>query len=161
MEAVHDRSPVAILLVEDNPLDAKVTVDALEDSAVRYSVSVVADGAEALAFLRKQDPYGDAVLPHLIVLDLNLPKIDGREVLAQIKMDESLKHIPVVILTSSSAEHDIYEAYSRHANCYVAKPFDLDDYVAVAKAIHRFWLTVARLPRQASMSGKRPRGSGG
>jgi len=139
-------SGIEILLVEDNPGDVRLTVEALKDAKILNNLSVVNDGAEALAFLRNEGRYADAPRPELILLDLNLPKKDGREVLAEIKGSEHFRSIPVVILTSSSAEQDIVKSYSLHANCYITKPVDLDQFIKVVKSIENFWLTVVRLP---------------
>ena len=140
-------TPIEILLVEDSPSDIDLTREALEDTRVANNLSVVNDGVEALAFLRREGQYAQAPHPDLILLDLNLPKKDGREVLADIKADEDLKRIPVVVLTTSSAELDIVKSYDLHANCYITKPVDLDKFVEVVRTIDDFWLTVVRLPR--------------
>ena len=139
--------PIEILLVEDNPGDVELTREALHDSKVHMRLSVVNDGVEALAFLRREGPHADAPRPDLILLDLNLPKKDGRAVLADIKGDASLRHIPVVILTSSQAEQDILRAYDLHANCYVTKPVDLDQFITIVRSIEQFWFTIVKLPR--------------
>ncbi len=138
--------PVDILLVEDNPGDVRLTREALRAAKVLNRMSVAQDGVEALAFLRRQGPYADAPRPELILLDLNLPKKDGREVLEEIKQDPDLKRIPVVILTTSQAEQDIIRTYNLHANCYVSKPVDLDQFITVIKSIEDFWLTIVKLP---------------
>lgn len=138
--------PIEILLVEDNEGDARLAREALKDAKVINTIHRVADGVEAMAFLRKQGKYSKAVRPDLILLDLNLPKKDGREVLAEIKQDDDLKRIPVVILTVSKAEEDITRTYNLHANCYITKPVDLDQFLKVVKAIENFWLTVVKLP---------------
>lgn len=137
---------IEILLVEDNPGDVRLTREALKDGKIVNNLHIAEDGVEALAFLRREGKYRDAVRPELILLDLNLPKKDGREVLAEIKADKDLKRIPVVILTSSAAEQDIVKSYNLHANCYVTKPVDLDQFINVVKSIEYFWLTVVRLP---------------
>ena len=142
-------SPVEILLVEDNPGDVRLTIEGLKEGKVRNKLSVVEDGVEAMAFLRKEGKYGDAVRPDLILLDLNLPKKDGREVLTEIKSDEDLCNIPVVVLTTSKAEQDILKAYSLHANCYITKPVDLDQFISVVESIEDFWFTIVKLPRDA------------
>jgi CheY-like chemotaxis protein len=141
-----DTRPIEILLVEDSPEDADLTREALEDAKVANNLSVVADGAAALAYLRREGDYAQATRPDLILLDLNLPKKDGREVLAEIKADEELKLIPVVVLTTSEAEQDIVRSYKLHANCYVTKPLDLDQFVTVVKSIEDFWLAIVKLP---------------
>jgi CheY-like chemotaxis protein len=138
--------PIEILLVEDNPGDVRLTMEALRDAKVHNRVHVAPDGVEALAFLRQEGKHAGAPRPDLILLDLNLPRKDGREVLAEIKADERLKHIPVVILTTSRAEQDILKSYDLHANCYVTKPVDLDQFIAVVRSIEDFWLTVVALP---------------
>ncbi len=140
--------PVEILLVEDNPGDVRLMVEALKEGKVLNNLSVAEDGAEALAFLRREGEYAQATRPDLILLDLNLPKKDGRGVLAEIKQDPNLKCIPVVILTTSKAEQDILKSYELHANCYITKPVDLDQFITVVKSIEDFWLTVVKLPRE-------------
>jgi chemotaxis family two-component system response regulator Rcp1 len=142
--------PIEILLVEDNPGDVRLTQEALKDAKVLNKVYVVRDGVETMAFLRQQGKYADAVRPDLILLDLNLPKKDGREVLAEIKEDTDLKRIPVVVLTVSKAEEDIIKSYELHANCYITKPVDLDRFLEVVKAVEDFWLTVVKLPPNGS-----------
>jgi two-component system, chemotaxis family, response regulator Rcp1 len=138
--------PIDILLVEDNPGDVRLTMEALKEGKVHNRLSVAPDGVEALAFLRQQGVYTDAPRPDVILLDLNLPKKDGREVLAEIKTDESLCRIPVVILTTSKAEEDILRSYELHANCYVTKPVDLEQFMKVVKSIEDFWFSIVRLP---------------
>jgi CheY-like chemotaxis protein len=138
--------PVEILLVEDNPGDVRLTREALKEGKVHNHLHVAPDGVEALAFLNREGPYAHAVRPDLILLDLNLPRKGGREVLEVIKSDASLRHIPVVILTSSQAEQDIARAYDLHANCYITKPVDLDQFITVVKSIEDFWFTVVKLP---------------
>jgi CheY-like chemotaxis protein len=137
---------IEVLLVEDNPGDVRLTREALKEGKVRNHLSVAPDGVEALAFLRRQGKYADAPRPDVILLDLNLPKKDGREVLEEIKGDPALRNIPVVILTSSDAERDIVRAYSLHANCYITKPVDLDQFITVVKSIEDFWFTIVKLP---------------
>ncbi len=141
-------TPIEILLVEDNPGDVRLTQEALKDGKVRNNMRVVKDGVEALKFLRREGKYAGMPRPDLILLDLNLPKKDGREVLAEIKGDEVLKRIPVVVLTTSRAEQDILKAYDLHANCYITKPVDLDQFITVVKSIEDFWLTIVKLPRR-------------
>ena len=138
-----------ILLVEDNPGDVRLTREALKEGKILNNVSVVGDGVEALAFLRREGKHTNAVRPDLILLDLNLPKKDGREVLAEIKADPTLKKIPVVILTTSAAEQDVLKTYDLHANCYITKPVDLEQFIKVVQLIEDFWLTIARLPSGA------------
>ena len=140
------RSPVEILLVEDNPGDERLTREALKEGKVYNNLHWVKDGVEALEFLRKKGKYSSTPRPDIILLDLNLPKKDGREVLQEIKSDESLKRIPVVVLTTSKAEEDVLRTYDLHANCYVTKPVDLEKFIVVVRSIDRFWLTVVTLP---------------
>jgi two-component system, chemotaxis family, response regulator Rcp1 len=140
--------PVEILLVEDNPADVRLTREALKEGKVRNNLHVARDGVEALEFLRQEGQFGDAVRPDLILLDLNLPKRDGRQVLEEIKSDSSLRQIPVVILTSSQAEQDIAKAYDLHANCYVSKPVDLDQFIKVVRSIESFWFSIVKLPTE-------------
>jgi CheY-like chemotaxis protein len=139
--------PVEILLVEDNPGDVRLTIEGLKEGKVNNNLYVVEDGVEAMAFLRREGKYAEAVRPDLILLDLNLPKKDGREVLTEIKADENLRFIPVVVLTTSEAEQDILRAYSLHANCYITKPVDLEQFIAVVTSIEDFWFTIVKLPR--------------
>jgi chemotaxis family two-component system response regulator Rcp1 len=138
--------PVEILLVEDNPGDADLAREALENSKINNTLSVVGDGEAAMDFLHRSGKYAAAARPDLILLDLNLPKKDGREVLAEIKADENLKRIPVVILTTSKEEEDIIKTYNLHANCYITKPIDLHQFIHVVRAIEDFWLTIVKLP---------------
>ncbi len=142
----EEAAPVEILLVEDNPGDVRLTREALREGKVYSNLHWAKDGVEALEFLRRQGPHRDAPRPDIILLDLNLPKKDGREVLSDIKNDDALKHIPVVVLTTSKAEEDVLRSYELHANCYVTKPVDLDKFIVVVKSIDRFWLTVVTLP---------------
>ena len=137
---------VDILLVEDNPGDVRLAQEALKESKVRNKLYIVEDGVEAMAFLRRQDRYADMPRPDLIILDLNLPRKNGREVLAEIKADESLKRIPVVVLTVSKAEEDIIKCYDYHANCYITKPLDFSQFMEVTKSIDEFWLAIVKLP---------------
>ena len=137
---------IEILLVEDNPGDVRLTKEALKEGKVANLINVAIDGMDAVAFLKRAGKYANAPRPDLILLDLNLPKKNGREVLAEIKMDPELKHIPVVILTTSQAERDIIETYNLHANCYITKPVDLDQFINVVKSIENFWFTVVKLP---------------
>jgi chemotaxis family two-component system response regulator Rcp1 len=138
--------PIELLLVEDNPGDVRLTREALREGRVRNHLHVAADGVEALAYLRREGQYAQAPQPDLILLDLNLPKKSGPEVLAEIKADPVLKRIPVVILTVSKAEEDVLKSYNLHANCYITKPVDLDQFLEVVKSIEDFWLTVVVLP---------------
>ena len=137
---------VDILLVEDNPGDVRMTQEALKESKVHNSLHVAKDGVEALAFLRQEGKYADMPQPDIIFLDLNLPKKDGREVLVEIKKDERLKLIPVIILTTSTAEEDILRTYGLHANCYITKPVDFKQFASVIKHVDNFWFTVVKLP---------------
>ena len=139
-------SPIEILLVEDSPGDARLTIEALKEAKVLNHISIAEDGVEAMAFLRQEGEHAGAPRPDLILLDLNLPRKDGREVLAEVKADKSLALIPVVVLTTSQAEQDIAKSYQLHANCYITKPVDLDQFMEVIKAVESFWLTVVRLP---------------
>ncbi|HVO59430.1 MAG TPA: response regulator [Terriglobales bacterium] len=143
MNAVH---PIDILLVEDNPADVRLTREALREARVINSLHVVQDGIEALDFLRNRGRYANSSSPDLILLDLNLPKKDGREVLAEIKQDENWKRIPVVVLTTSEAEEDIVRSYDLHANAYVTKPVDLKRFLEVIRVLEEFWLAVVTLP---------------
>ncbi|MCC8249211.1 response regulator [Saccharothrix luteola] len=138
---------IDVLLVEDDPGDALMTQEAFEHHKIRNQLHVVRDGVEALEFLRRQGPYEDAPRPGLILLDLNLPKMDGREVLAEIKADATLRPIPVVVLTTSEAEEDILRSYNLHANAYVTKPVDFDRFIEVVRQIDDFFVTVVKLPR--------------
>jgi two-component system response regulator len=138
--------PIEVLLAEDNPGDVRLTREALKDGKVWSNLNVVEDGEAALAFLRQEGAYANAPRPDLILLDLNMPKKDGREVLSIIKADENLKQIPVVILTTSDSEEDILKSYNLNANCYVTKPVDFEKFIMVVKAIEDFWLTIVKLP---------------
>jgi len=146
MSDIHEL--VQILLVEDNPGDVRLTREALKEAKFRNKVQVVGDGVEALAYLRQQGQYSGAMRPHLIMLDLNLPRMDGREVLAAIKKDADLRRIPVVVLSSSEAEADIARAYELHANAYVTKPVDIEHFLQVVKAIEEFWVEIVKLPSE-------------
>lgn len=138
--------PIDILLVEDNPGDVRLTKEALRESRILNNLYFAKDGVEALAFLTREEPYQDVPRPDLILLDLNLPRKDGRELLADIKQDPELKRIPVVILTTSEAEQDILKTYELHANCYITKPVDLDKFVDIVKGLEEFWLSIVKLP---------------
>jgi CheY-like chemotaxis protein len=138
--------PIEILLVEDNPSDVRLTVEALKEAKVRNNLRIVTDGEDAMDALYRRGKYTNATHPDLILLDLNLPKKDGREILAEIKKDPVLKRIPIVILTTSSAEEDILRAYDLHANCYITKPVDFDQFMKVVQSIESFWLTIVCLP---------------
>jgi len=138
--------PVEILLVEDNPGDVRLTKEALNEGKVLNKLHVVEDGVEAVEFLNREGSYADMPRPDLILLDLNLPKKDGREVLTEIKTNENLKRIPVVVLTTSRSEEDVLKSYDLNANCYITKPVDLDQFISVVKSINDFWLTIVKLP---------------
>jgi CheY-like chemotaxis protein len=138
--------PAEFLLVEDNPGDVRLTREALKESKLSNNLSVVGDGVEALDFLRREGTYADAPRPDVILLDLNLPRKGGREVLAEIKADSSLRRIPVVVITSSEAEQDVLASYDLHVNCYVTKPVDLDQFIKVVQSVGTFWLTIVKLP---------------
>ncbi len=140
--------PIEILLVEDSPSDADLTVDAFSEARVLNNLHWVKDGVEALTFLRRQGQYSDVPRPDLILLDLNMPKKDGREVLAEIKADSQLKRIPVIILTTSAAERDILKTYELNGNCYVTKPIDVEQFMSVIKLIEAFWLALVQLPSE-------------
>jgi two-component system, chemotaxis family, response regulator Rcp1 len=137
---------VEILLVEDNPADSRLTLEAIRDCAVETNLRVFREGIEALSFLRKEGIHSDAARPALILLDLNLPKKSGREVLAEVKNDPDLRRIPVVVFSTSESEDDVLMAYGLHANCYIAKPKDMSQLIAVVRCIEEFWLTRVRLP---------------
>jgi CheY-like chemotaxis protein len=147
MDDINEEArPIEILLVEDNPGDMRLTKEALKEGKVYNNLHWVKDGVDALEFLRREGKHAKAPRPDIILLDLNLPKKDGREVLSVIKNDDQLKHIPVVVLTTSKAEEDVVRSYNLHANCYVTKPVDLEKFISVVHAIDRFWLTVVTLP---------------
>ena len=146
MTMLNENRPVEILLVEDNPGDERLTREALKEGKVYSNLHWVKDGVDAMEFLRRQGKHASAPRPDIILLDLNLPKKDGREVLQDIKNDPELKRIPVVVLTTSKAEEDVLRTYNLHANCYVTKPVDLEKFIVVVKSIDVFWLTVVTLP---------------
>ena len=137
---------IEILLVEDNPGDVRLTIEAFKDGKIQNNLHIAKDGVEAIAFVKRQGDYQNVPNPDLILLDLNLPKKDGREVLAEIKADPQLKHIPVIVLTTSEAERDILKTYELHANSYITKPVDLNQFFEVIKSIEAFWLTIVKLP---------------
>ena len=143
----HNGRAVEILLVEDNPGDVRLTREAFREGKIRNNLYVAEDGVEGMAFLRREGKYADAVRPDIILLDLNLPKKNGIDVLAEIKTDEVLKRIPVVILTTSVAEQDVLRSYDQHANCYIVKPVDLEQFLRVIQTIEDFWVTIVKLPR--------------
>jgi two-component system, chemotaxis family, response regulator Rcp1 len=142
----HGVRPIEILLVEDSPSDTELTVEALREAKLRNHLSTVQDGVQAMEFLHRQGPFANAPRPDMILLDLNLPRKDGREVLAEIKADDRLKAIPVVVLTTSRAEQDVLRAYQLNANCYITKPVDFDQFLEVVRAIESFWLCIVTLP---------------
>ncbi len=146
----HLLKTVEILMVEDNQGDVDLTREGLDSSKIYNHLHVVEDGEKAMAFLRRRGPYADAPRPDLILLDLNLPRKDGREVLAEIKSDDDLKRIPVVILTSSRAEEDIVKSYNLHANCYISKPIELIQFLNVVRSIENFWLSIVVLPHDGA-----------
>jgi two-component system, chemotaxis family, response regulator Rcp1 len=143
MHPIH----IHILLVEDNEGDIVLTLEAFKEAKVHNKISVVRDGEEAMAFLFRQGQYKDAEIPHLILLDINLPKIDGKEVLQQIKADEALRKIPVIMLTTSSSEMDILDSYNNYANCYITKPVDLNKFIEVIHTVEEFWISIVQLPK--------------
>jgi two-component system, chemotaxis family, response regulator Rcp1 len=149
MESIgRDAAAIEVLLVEDSPGDVRLTKEAFKDAKVHINLHVASDGAKAMAFLKCEGEYANAPRPDLILLDLNLPKKDGREVLAEIKENQKLKSIPVVILTTSSSEADILRSYQLHANCYITKPVGLEGFLTVVKSIDSFWLSIVQLPRE-------------
>jgi CheY-like chemotaxis protein len=141
--------PIEILLVEDSPSDAQLAVEALQSAKIANHLSHVEDGVEAMQFLRREGPYREAPRPGLILLDLNLPRKDGREVLEELKEDPQLKRIPVVVLTTSRAEQDVLRSYALHANCYITKPVDFNQFMEVVRSIEHFWLAVVTLPKES------------
>jgi len=138
--------PVEILLVEDNPGDVRLTLEALKDGKLTNRLTVVQDGPAALSLLRREGCYANSKRPDIIILDLNLPKMHGSEILAELKSDERFKSIPIVILTTSKADEDVLKSYRLHANCYITKPVDLDEFIRVVKSIEDFWLSLVKLP---------------
>jgi two-component system, chemotaxis family, response regulator Rcp1 len=146
MSEMLDGRTVEILLVEDNPGDARLTREALKEGKIQNNLHHARDGVEAMEFLRREGAFAGAPAPDIILLDLNLPRKDGREVLAELKQDPQLRSIPVVVLTTSEAEQDILKTYELHANCYISKPVDLEKFIAIVRAIENFWLAVVKLP---------------
>jgi len=140
--------PIEILLVEDNPGDVRLTQEAFRENDINNKLNVVNNGQEAMYYLRREGEYKDAARPGLILLDLNLPRKDGREVLAEIKSDSTLQQIPVVILTTSESDDDILKTYSLHANCFITKPVDMQEFVKVVEAVEKFWLAIVKLPKE-------------
>jgi CheY-like chemotaxis protein len=151
MNSATECGPIEILLVEDNPGDVRLTKEALKEGRFANLINVAVDGFEAMAFLRREGKYANASRPDLILLDLNLPKKNGREVLAEIKADSYLKSIPVVVLTSSQAEKDIVATYNLHANCYITKPVDFEQFICVVRSIEDFWFAVVKLPPRGGL----------
>jgi two-component system, chemotaxis family, response regulator Rcp1 len=145
-EMKPQRKALEILLVEDNPADVRLTAEAFKDTDVHHSLHSVRDGVEAMAYLRKQNPFSHVPRPDVVLLDLNLPRKDGREVLAEIKADPDLRRIPVVVLTTSQADRDLAQAYDLHANCYITKPLEFDRFISVVGHIRDFWLSAVTLP---------------
>jgi CheY-like chemotaxis protein len=139
---------INILLVEDNPGDAELTKEAFKEGKIANNIEVVVDGEQAMEYLRKEGEYAQSITPDIILLDLNLPKKDGREVLHEIKNDENLKKIPVIILTTSQAEEDVQNAYDNHANCFIRKPVDMNKFIEVAHQVENFWLSIVKLPNR-------------
>jgi CheY-like chemotaxis protein len=152
MEHISVR-PIEILLIEDNPGDARLTQEALREARVSNRLSHVHDGVEAMAFVRGEPPFADAPRPDLILLDLNLPRKDGREVLAELKDDPVLRLIPVVVLTTSEAEQDVLRTYELHGNCYITKPVDLEKFLHIVRAVESFWLAIVKLPGRREFGG--------
>ena len=146
MDCNQNGKAIEILLVEDNPGDVRLTLEALKDTKVRNRVHVAKDGVEAMAFLRRQESYENVPRPDMMLLDLNLPRKDGREVLAEVKADPMLRRIPVVVLTTSTAEEDVLRTYDLNANCYINKPVDFEQFLKVVRAIEDFWFTIVKLP---------------
>lgn len=145
--------PIEILLVEDSPADVRLTIEALKEGRVRNNLSVVNDGIDALAFLRQEGKFAAAPAPDMVLLDLNMPKKDGRAVLAEMKSDPHLRRTPVVVLTTSNAEQDVLGTYDLHANCYITKPVELDEFIKVVRSIDDFWFTIVKLPSEARQVG--------
>ena len=146
MNSIIAGRPIEILLVEDSSTDVMLAEEALDRAKMRNNLHVVKDGVEAMAFLRREGPYANVPRPDLVLLDLNMPRKDGREVLAEVKADDDLKYIPVVVLTTSQAQADVLRAYGLHANCYISKPVDFEQFTDVVRAIDQFWFTVVTLP---------------
>jgi two-component system, chemotaxis family, response regulator Rcp1 len=148
VNSITDGRPIEILLVEDSATDVLLAEEALHEAKMRNNLYVVKDGVEAMAFLRKEGKYADVPRPDLVLLDLNMPRKDGREVLAEVKADDHLKNIPIVVLTTSHAQEDVLKAYGLHANCYISKPVDFEQFTNVVRAIDQFWFTVVTLPTE-------------
>jgi chemotaxis family two-component system response regulator Rcp1 len=148
MTDIQRMKPAQVLLVDDNEDDVELTLEALKDSSVKLDVQVVSNGVEAMKFLRRQDEHEDKARPDLVLLDLNMPKMDGREVLKEIRGDPDLTDLPIVVLTTSENEEDIYKTYKLHANCYISKPVDFLQFTKIIKQIEGFWLQLVKLPRR-------------
>lgn len=146
---MNTQKQIEILLVEDNPGDIRLTREALKDGKINNNINVVMDGEQAIEYLRRQNGYANSISPDLILLDLNLPKLSGREVLEIIKNDPALRHIPVIILTTSKAEEDILQSYQHYANCYITKPVDFDQFSEVVKQLEDFWFTIVKIPHKS------------
>jgi len=144
--------PITILLIEDNPADVRLTCEVFKEGKIRNNLYIVEDGVEAINFLKHKEKYHDVPRPDLILLDLNLPRKDGRQVLEEIKSDKSLSLIPVMVLTTSRAEEDIMRTYDLHANCYITKPFDFEQFIAIARSIDNFWFSIVRMPKTQKMT---------
>ena len=143
----HTRHDIGVLLVEDNPADARLTREAFQDVGSRSRLEIVTDGAEALSFVRAQGPHAQRLMPDLILLDLNIPRVSGWDVLRELKTDPDLRHIPIVVLTTSDSPRDVSRTYSHHANSFITKPSDYHEFVDVIRAVDAFWLTASTLPR--------------
>lgn len=150
MNLMSESKPIEILLVEDSPGDVRLTVEAFKEGKMHYELHVAKDGVEALEFLNKEGEHENAPTPDLILLDLNMPRMGGREVLSHIKEDEHLKRIPVCILTTSDSERDVFDSYNLYANSYITKPVDIDQFINVVQSIESFWLSVVRLPKPSA-----------
>ena len=144
----RDERPIEILMIEDSPDDVELTQEALKDAKVRNHLHIAEDGVEGLAFLKGEGKHGDRPRPDLILLDLNMPRMGGKELLEKVKEDGALKHIPVVVLTTSGADEDILRSYQLHANCYITKPVDFEQFIKIVKSIESFWFTVVKLPEK-------------
>lgn len=153
MKAMSSAEPVEILLVDDDPLDVRLTVETMKKCKLHAHLNVVGDGTEALDFLRRRGRYADAPLPALVLLDVNMPRKGGLEVLREIKQDPSIRHIPVVVLTTSESEQDVFRAYDWHANCFITKPVDLAQFTKVVNGIADFWFTIVKLPTKGGQGG--------
>jgi CheY-like chemotaxis protein len=153
MTSSGELRPIEILMIEDNPGDVRLTQEAFRDGRIRNHLNVVDDGEKAMAYLRREGPYADKPRPDLILLDLNLPRRDGRDVLSELKRDPDLLRIPVVVLTTSQSDEDILRSYDLHANCYVTKPFEFQNFLDVVRMIEHFWLSVVSLPSTHTHAG--------